>query len=91
MREVSQVFAAVLTTLAKMFAPFSPFFSELMYQNMNPRKRLYSFGRLACVQKKYVQSDLEKEMSVVRMLAEKIHAKRKEAGLKVKQPLGKAR
>lgn len=85
----------VLLTLAKLLAPFTPFLSETIYQNLLLGEKSYSdpeksvhlenwpkFEKLTPVDLESVEN-----MKLVRLLVEKALAVRKNAGIKVRQPL----
>ena len=87
------VLATTLYKLAQVFAPFSPFFSELIFQQLG----LQSQDSLSIHLTNWPQSDnklidnqLEQDMETVRKVAEKAHALRKANNIKVRQPLAQA-
>jgi len=77
----------VLSTLARLLAPFTPFISEEIYKNLN----LEASVHLASWPKapKISSTDLKliEDMRLVRQVVEQGLAKRKSANLKVRQPL----
>ncbi len=76
----------VLVTLCKLLAPFMPFISEEMFKNLTEENsvHLQSFPE---GNKDLIDEELIKGMELVRKIAELAHAKRKEAGIKLRQPL----
>ncbi len=76
----------VLATVTKLLAPFMPFISEAIYHNLTgePSVHLTSFpqGDESLLDKK-----LNQDMATVRRLVEIGHAQRKEAEMKLRQPL----
>lgn len=76
----------VLVTLSKLLAPFTPFIAEEMYRNLTNEESVhlsdYPLGNQGLV-----DEDLIKEMVDVRKAAELGHAQRKEANIKLRQPL----
>jgi isoleucyl-tRNA synthetase len=76
----------VLRTLAQMLAPFCPFISDEIYRNLTgePSVHLTSWPQ---ADKKAIDINLLDDMERVRSLVEKIHAKRKELKIPVRQPL----
>ncbi len=77
----------VLTTLCKLLAPFTPFIAEEMYKNLTNKESVHleTWPRLA---ETSVKADpLLEDMTLVRKICELGHAQRKEAGIKVRQPL----
>jgi isoleucyl-tRNA synthetase len=85
--ESSHVFGYVLSTLAQLFAPVTPFFSEVMYHNLVNDQGSVHLSDWPDVHNSFVNEKLEKEMAVVRKTAEAALGLRKEKGVKVRQPL----
>ena len=79
----------VLVTLCTLLAPFIPYMTESMYRNLTKKKSVH-LSDWPTVEQHLIQTKLEEEMVVVRMIVEKIHSKRKEAGIAVRKPLAKA-
>ena len=80
----------VLTNLCKLLAPFMPYFSENIYTNLTHEESVH----LSDWPKEFDLPDesdfqLLSEMQKVREIVEKVHAKRKESEIPVRQPLGK--
>lgn len=76
----------VLTTLCKLLAPVTPFISEEIYRNLTGEESVH----LAAwpVADDSLQDDvLAIQMDAARSIVEKAHAARKEASIKVRQPL----
>jgi isoleucyl-tRNA synthetase len=94
--QASAVLAYVLLQLSKIMAPFTPFFSEALYQSL---ASLESFDSEESVhleswpEIKITKTDplMENLMSQIRAIASSVLAKRAEVGIKVRQPLGKLR
>lgn len=80
------VMYGVLITLSKMLAPFMPFISDAMYRNLTGERSVhledYPLG-----DQSLLDSGLVKRMALVREIAELAHHKRKEAAVKLRQPL----
>ncbi len=76
----------VLVTLVKLMAPFTPFITEEIFKNLSEKESVhledYPLG-----DKELVDEELSKSMKYLRDIVEKGHAKRKEAGVKLRQPL----
>jgi isoleucyl-tRNA synthetase len=90
-RQVSQVFGYALSTLAKLFAPFAPFFSEMVYHTLIDDKgsvHLSAWPETHQYQQ-FENKTLLQEMNQVRQIVEAGHAQRKDQALKVRQPLAK--
>ncbi|OGE64652.1 isoleucine--tRNA ligase [Candidatus Daviesbacteria bacterium RIFCSPLOWO2_02_FULL_36_7] len=83
---VLSVMHEVLVKLTKLLAPFVPFISESIFQNLTNGQSVhlqdYPEG-----DKSLLNKDLIRGMMCVRKIAETAHAKRKEAGIKLRQPL----
>lgn len=76
----------VLVSLTKLAAPLIPFISEEMFRNLTNEEsvHLQSFPE---GDEKLIDKKLMEDMIKVRKVAEMGHAKRKEAGIKLRQPL----
>ena len=98
----SQTLGYVLLTLAKLFAPFVPFFAESLFQSLevrppeiNDNVRRSNLSKLKSVHledwpeadKKMIDKELLEQMTEIRRIASVVLAKRAEAGIKVRQPL----
>ncbi|MDO8638454.1 MAG: isoleucine--tRNA ligase [Candidatus Daviesbacteria bacterium] len=83
---VLSVMYGVLVTLSKILAPFIPFITEEMYRNLTGDESVhlqnYPLGDKSLLDEKLVE-----EMEMVRKLAEMGNAARKEANIKLRQPL----
>ena len=79
-------FYGVLVTLSKLMAPFTPFIAEEIYQNLTGEESVhltdYPKG-----DKSLLDEELLKQMKIAREIVEKAHSLRKEANIKVRQPL----
>ncbi|HLD11547.1 MAG TPA: class I tRNA ligase family protein, partial [Patescibacteria group bacterium] len=86
-REALVTLYTVLTQSAKLFAPFMPFFTEVMYQNLTKEYSVH-LSRWPKMQK---VTEKEKKlilwMDKIRKVVELGHAVRKEHGVRVRQPL----
>ncbi len=76
----------VLVKISKLLAPFMPFISETIYKNLTNEESVH-LQDFPEVQKELIDEELIEDMTVVRKIAEAAHAKRKEAGVKLRQPL----
>ncbi|MBN1780484.1 isoleucine--tRNA ligase [bacterium] len=92
-----QTLYETLMTVAKMIAPFSPFFAEAMYQNLNSHGRetsesvhLAMYPEPSAPQFQFRDQQLERRMNAARDIVQLCRAARNEAGIKVRQPLAKA-
>ncbi len=76
----------VLVTLSKILAPFTPFIAEEIYQNLTGEESVH-LSDWPPAQEKLIDLELEKEQEIARKIVEVAHSLRKEAGIKVRQPL----
>ena len=76
----------VLVHLSKIIAPFIPFIAEQMYLSLTGKESVH-LDNFPDANKKLIDQKLEEAMAIARDIVEKAHAKRKEAGIKVRQPL----
>jgi isoleucyl-tRNA synthetase len=89
-----QTLYEVLLTISKLIAPFSPFFAEDIFQNLNSVKSeahesvhlsYYPDPKEKCYQ--YINEALEEKMKSAREVVSLCRSARNEAGIKVRQPL----
>ena len=80
----------ILLTLVKLLAPFIPFLSEEIFKNLS-REESVHLQEWPVADESLIDNSLEEKMAVVRQIVEMGHAKRKEAGVKVRQPLAELR
>lgn len=78
----------ILVAISKLLAPFMPFVSEEIYRNLTGEVSVHLIDYPAA-NEKLLDERLMGDMNIVRKLAEVGHAQRKEAGIKLRQPLGK--
>ena len=80
----------VLVSLSKLLAPFTPFISEEIYRNLTGEESVHlsDWPKQSSIAQR---SGLMDEMELVRKVCELGHAKRKEAKMKVRQPLKELR
>jgi len=84
----------VLCTLCKIMAPFTPFITDLMYTNLTKEDSVHlsdwpqlgNTGKIPSTDFKLLE-----EMQKIREIIEKVHAKRKESGIPVRQPLNRVK
>jgi isoleucyl-tRNA synthetase len=82
-----QCFGYALYTLAKLFAPVTPFFSELVHHTLINEKSSIHHADWPHFLPEDQDQVLEIEMEMVQKIVEMGHAQRKEKELKVRQPL----
>ncbi len=88
--QASQVFGHALYTLAQLFAPFAPFFSELVQHNLVSEESSIHLSNWPNQQLVTGDQQLENEMEEVKKVVEAARAKRQELGIKLRQPLSQA-
>ena len=81
-----RTFNYILVALSKLLAPFIPTISEEIYTNLTKKDSVHLSG-FPKVNSKLIDSKLEEEMDRARKIVELSLAKRKEAQIKVRQPL----
>lgn len=77
----------VLVTFCKLLAPFSPFISDEIYKNLTGEVSVHLSDWPKANQ---VDQEILEEMELARQLVEIGHSLRKEANVKIRQPLGLA-
>ncbi|MEY4731847.1 MAG: hypothetical protein RL681_793 [Candidatus Parcubacteria bacterium] len=80
----------VLRELAKLMAPFSPFFAESIYQGLGEKESVH-LDTWPIPEKKLLDPKLVAAMADTRRIASAALAKRAELGIKVRQPLAELR
>ncbi len=78
----------VLITLCKIIAPVTPFISEEIFRNLTDAESVH-LELWPDVEKEYIDSTLEAEMTMAQELSTAINSFRKENSIKVKIPLKK--
>ena len=81
------LYGTVLVRLAQLAAPFTPFFSEFVYQTLVDAEKSVHHTDWPAELVQYADKTLEDSMTVVREVVEKTLAQRQESGVKVRQPL----
>lgn len=81
------VMYGVLVGFTKVAAPFIPFITEEMYLNIASDESVH-LAIFPAGDKSLIDDQLVKDMIVVREIVESGHAQRKEANMKLRQPLG---
>ena len=84
---VYSVLYTVLTTLARILAPFVPFLAEEIYKNLTKEESVHLADWPEVRNEKVLDQKLLEQMALVRRICELGHAARKEAQIKVRQPL----
>jgi isoleucyl-tRNA synthetase len=87
--ESKEIFVRTIVTLCKLFASFIPFTSELIYQGITETGESIHCTDWPDHKSVDVLADvhLEEQMTLIQQVTEKTHAARKDAAIKVRQPL----
>lgn len=85
--QAAQVFATALNVSAQLFAPLTPFFSEIVYQQLHTTGKSVHLCDYPEIIQSYQDRELEKQMAELRQLVELGHAQRKIAKMPLRQPL----
>jgi len=88
-QKAGQVFGYVLVKLAQLFAPLTPFFSELTYQALVSIDESVHLSSWPIANPNLRDNSLEQDMDIARQVVEAAHSQRKELGIKLRQPLAK--
>lgn len=89
--ESKEILARALVTLCKLFAPFIPFTTELIYQGISESGEsihLTDWPNLVDLEV-FMNEKLEKEMEIAQSVVEDAHRIRKTHSIKLRQPLAK--
>jgi len=87
--EARQVLGRVLYQLAQLYAPFTPFFTEVLHHYLVSEKTSIHLTLWPKIENGLIDSNLEVEMSTVQKIVEQAHALRQKLNLKLRQPLAK--
>ena len=88
---VSHVFGRALYYLAKLYAPFTPFFSELVHHNLVDDQSSIHLTNWPEVSQDLINPKLEQEMKVVEKIVEKGRGLRRDKQIKLRHPLAAVR
>jgi len=80
----------ILVLTCKMIAPITPFIAEEMYRNLTGEESVH-LSEWPEVNSSNIDKELEESMQATRQIVEKIHSKRKELKIPVRQPLSSCR
>ncbi len=89
-----QVLGFVISTLAKLTAPFIPFLAEYLYQELHSPTKTSGGGSVHLedwpkLEEKLINKELEEQMKLVREICSLALQNRAKAKIKVRQPLSK--
>lgn len=82
-----QLFGWALQTISTVLAPIMPFVTERIYQNLVVTNESVHLVQWPSFEESAIDVALENNMNYGRLIVEKIHAKRKEKNIPVRQPL----
>lgn len=85
--EASHILGFTLYALAKLFAPFTPFFSEVVHHTLVNEKTSIHHTNWTTPNKAFQKTKIEHDMSEVKKIVELARAERQKVGLKLRQPL----
>lgn len=81
----------IFNNLSQILAPFIPFLSDTIYQNLHPNKTTsVHLQDWPVSYPKLIKLSLEKQMQQTRELCRQIHAQRQTTAIKLRQPLAQA-
>ncbi len=86
-KESQAVFGYALRKYCLLMAPFAPFMAERIYQNLGDITDSIHLEDWPMPNATFISSDLEQQMEEVMAIVEKGHAERKNAGIRLRQPL----
>jgi len=75
-----------LVQFSRLLAPIAPFYSEEIYKNLTKDESVH-LSNWPTATDSLIDENLENEMDIARKVVEQAHSARKEAGIKVRQPL----
>ncbi len=84
--EALPIIYAVLVDLSKLLSPFMPFIADEIYMNLVGEQSV-NLADFPTSDAKLIDKNLDEQMVLARAIVEKAHSARKEAGIKVRQPL----
>jgi len=85
--ETSQVFGYALYTLAQLFAPLTPFFSEMVHHTLVNEETSIHHTDWPEVTEALTNLQLENDMTIAKTVVEAARSARRDQGLKLRQPL----
>lgn len=77
----------ILQEISKLLAPFTPFLADFVYRGIGPDKESVHLEDWPKANKKFINQELESQMELIRRAVTLGLAKRKDANIKVRQPL----
>jgi isoleucyl-tRNA synthetase len=86
-QQVSHVLGAALYQLAKLYAPFTPFFAELVHHNLIDEDSSIHLSDWPQVNQQQYNQVLEQEMSLIEQIVEQGRSLRRDKQIKLRHPL----
>ncbi|MBD3279621.1 MAG: isoleucine--tRNA ligase [Candidatus Pacebacteria bacterium] len=90
-QQASQLLGYTIYTLAQLFAPLCPFFTEVLYHSLVNEKGSIHLTDWPTADQDLMQPKLEATMSEIEKAVVELRAQRKEQGIKLRQPLAAAK
>ena len=84
-----QTLYACLMTVAKVLAPFSPFFTDQLYHDLGGRMESVHLENFPATDEAVANPDLEARMALAQQITSMVLALRRKVNIKVRQPLAK--
>ena len=85
--QASHVLGFTIYSLAKLYAPYTPFFTEVIHHTLVNDQTSIHHSNWPKFSQQFVQTELEQKMNEVKKVVEMARAERQKAGLKLRQPL----
>ena len=82
-----QTLYACLMTISKLLAPFSPFYSDLLYKDLGGEKDSVHLDSFPVADESIIDSELEARMEMAQKITSMVLALRRKVNIKVRQPL----
>ena len=82
-----QTLYTCLMTVAKLIAPFAPFFADQLYKDLGGQLDSVHLDRFPVADERLIDTDLEQRMKLAQKATSMVQALRKKSKLKVRQPL----
>ena len=76
-----------LMTVAKLLAPFAPFYADQLYHDLGGKLESVHLERFPAVNEARIDSDLEARMAMAQKITSMVLALRRKVNIKVRQPL----
>ena len=76
-----------LMTVAKLIAPFAPFYADQLYRDLGGRKDSVHLDDFPAIDESFIDADLEARMEMAQKITSMVLALRRKVNIKVRQPL----